>query len=119
MAAPQARTPRPYRRRRPEEGLLHSILREHLATFLARAEAEDGRGLPRFVRRELMRYLACGVLAFGFARVHCSRCGRDDLVAFACKGRGFCPSCGGKPRSREGGIGTTRWVVPKGTPAHG
>jgi hypothetical protein len=93
MGSPQRHSPRPYRRRRPEQGLLHRILREHLATFLARAEAPDGRGLPRFVRRELMRYLACGVLAFGFARVHCSRCGRDDLVAFACKGRGFCPSC--------------------------
>ena len=96
MACPQRPSPRPYRRRRPEQGLLHRILREHLATFLARADACDGRGLPRFVRRELLRYLACGVLAFGFARVHCSRCGRDDLVAFACKGRGFCPSCGAR-----------------------
>ena len=93
MPASQGTPQRPYRRRRPENGLLHRILREHLATFLARAEASDGRGLPRFVRRELLRYLSCGVLAFGFARVHCSRCGRDDLVAFSCKGRGFCPSC--------------------------
>ena len=38
-----------------------------------------------------MRYLACGVQAFGFVRPHCSRCGRDDLVAFACRGRGLCP----------------------------
>ena len=45
------------------------------------------------MRRELIRYLACGVQAFGFVRVHCSRCGRDDLVAFACKGRGLCPPC--------------------------
>jgi len=28
--------------------------------------------------------------------VHCVRCGQDDLVAFSCKGRGFCPSCGGR-----------------------
>jgi len=93
MGSPQRPSPRPYRRRRPEQGLLHSILREHLATFLTRVDAGAGRGLPRFVRRELLRYLACGVLAFGFARVRCGRCGRDDLVAFACKGRGFCPSC--------------------------
>ena len=67
MPASQGTPQRPYRRRRPEDGLLHRILREHLATFLARAEACDGRGLPRFVRRELLRYLACGVPAFGFA----------------------------------------------------
>jgi hypothetical protein len=27
-------------------------------------------------------------------RVHCDGCGQDDVVAFSCKGRGFCPSCG-------------------------
>ena len=96
MASPAERGPPRYRRRRPEQGLLHRILREHLATFLARADSPEGRGLPRFVRRELLRYLACGVLAFGFARVHCRRCRRDDLVAFSCKGRGFCPSCGAR-----------------------
>ena len=99
MASPRDRGPPRHRRRRPEQGLLHRILREHLATFLARFESPDGRGLPRFVRRELLRYLACGVLAFGFARVHCSHCRRDDLVAFSCKGRGFCPSCGARRMS--------------------
>jgi len=32
----------------------------------------------------------------GFTRLRCYRCGTDDLVAFSCKGRGFCPSCGGR-----------------------
>lgn len=41
-------------------------------------------------------YLECGVLAHGFLRVHCDACGHDRLVAFSCKGRGFCPSCGGR-----------------------
>jgi len=79
-------------RRRPERGVLHQVLREHLATFLALA----GDRLPRFVVRELQRYLACGILAFGFARVRCAACKRDELVAFSCKGRGFCPSCGAR-----------------------
>ena len=83
-------------RREPERSVLYGVLREHLATFLARTEEESGAGLPRFVRRELRRYLDCGILAFGFARVHCSSCGKDELVAFACKGRGFCPSCCGR-----------------------
>src|SRR5713101_651598 len=29
----------------------------------------------------------------GFVRVRCTACGDEILVAFSCKGRGFCPSC--------------------------
>jgi ribosomal protein S27E len=36
------------------------------------------------------------VLAHGFLRLHCDDCGHDRLVAFSCKRRGFCPSCGGR-----------------------
>ncbi|MDH3844889.1 MAG: transposase [Myxococcales bacterium] len=36
------------------------------------------------------------MLAHGFARFWCAGCGTDRLVAFSCKGRGFCPSCGGR-----------------------
>jgi hypothetical protein len=76
---------------------LHRVLLAHIESFLERVRAPDaGHGLPRFVERELRRYLECGLLAHGFARVHCSRCLRDELVAFSCKGRGFCPSCGGR-----------------------
>ena len=97
--APPACTPpeRAYRRRRPERGVLHRVLSEHLATFLARGDSDETRaGLPRYVRRELSAYLRCGILAHGFARVRCGSCGKDALVAFSCKGRGFCPSCGGR-----------------------
>jgi len=44
----------------------------------------------------LRRFLTCGVLAHGFTRVRCDGCGFERLVPFACKGRGFCPSCGGR-----------------------
>jgi len=86
-----------YRRREPERSVLHRIVSEHLDQFLARAgECADGRGLPHFVERELRAYLRCGLLEHGFVRVHCDDCGGDALVAFSCKGRGFCPSCGGR-----------------------
>jgi hypothetical protein len=49
-----------------------------------------------FVKREFQRFVRCGVLAHGFARFRCAACGTDRLVAFSCKGRGFCPSCGGR-----------------------
>ena len=83
-----------YRRREPERTLLHATVRAHLKTFLAEMEQRgDGAGLPGFVISEFERYLACGILAHGFARVRCSSCGNEMLVAFSCKGRGFCPSC--------------------------
>jgi hypothetical protein len=75
---------------------LHQVLREHLATFLARTSEQHGPGLPRFVTREFERTLTCGILAHGFARLRCTQCGQDELVAFSCKGRGFCPSCAGR-----------------------
>ena len=62
----------------------------------AAARARDGRGLPRFVEQEFREFLGCGVLARGFARVRCDDCGLNRLVPFSCKGRGFCPSCGGR-----------------------
>ncbi len=88
-----------YRRRDPTRSLLYELVREHLETFLDELSAFAGPGLPFFVKRELRRYLECGVLAHGFARVHCPACKRDSLVAFSCKGRGFCPSCCGRRMS--------------------
>ena len=84
-----------YERHEPEKTLLHRVVREELEPFLARAR-ESGAPVARFVEREIRAYLDCGILANGFLRVHCDECGCDRLVAFSCKGRGFCPSCGGR-----------------------
>src|SRR5437773_1596841 len=84
-------------------GVLHGVVRAHLADFLAAVEARtDGSGLPPFVIAEFRKFLRCGVLARGFARVRCSDCAFERLVPFSCKGRGFCPSCGGR---RDDGVG--------------
>ena len=93
-----ARSPTPtHAPRDPERTTLHRIVREHLATFLDRArDGPDARELPSFVRRALLRFLDCGVLQKGFCRFRCADCGHDHLVGLSCKGRGFCPSCGGK-----------------------
>jgi hypothetical protein len=96
LAAQRPRNGGPhYERHRPEESVLYAVVQQELETFLARAAARE-RPLPRFVERELREFLRCGILAHGFARVHCDTCGFDRLVAFSCKGRGFCPSCGGR-----------------------
>jgi hypothetical protein len=84
-----------YERHEPEKTLLHQVVRGELEPFLARAR-ELGSPVARFVEREIRAYLDCGILANGFLRVHCDDCGCDRLVAFSCKGRGFCPSCGGR-----------------------
>ena len=83
-----------YRRREPEQTLLHSVVRERLEPFLAAARdrSASGRGLPAHVERDLRAYLDCGVLAHGFARIRCPDCGFERLVAFSCKARS-CPSC--------------------------
>jgi hypothetical protein len=60
------------------------------------AEAGDGAGLPQFVEREFREFLLCGVFEGGVARFQCEDCARGHMVPFSCKGRGFCPSCGGR-----------------------
>ena len=93
MALPSAR----YEPRRPAEDVLHQIVQTHFETFRTQAASlRDGEGLPRFVEGEFRNFLRCGSLAGGFARFRCTACGLDRLVAFSCKGRGFCPSCGGR-----------------------
>ena len=85
-----------YARRRPEETILYQLVQENLESFLAQVEAERGSGLPEFVKDEFDAFLACGILAHGFLRLRCSECGHEKLVAFSCKRRGFCPSCGAR-----------------------
>jgi hypothetical protein len=86
-----------YRPRDAEHTVLHQVIREHLEPFLrAAAEAGEGVGLPRFVEREFREFLTCGVFEHGFARFRCDGCAVERLVPFSCKGRGFCPSCGGR-----------------------
>jgi hypothetical protein len=85
-----------YERRRPEETTLYQVIQEHLESFLAQVEVETGASLPEFVNDELDAFLECGILAHGFLRLRCDDCGHETLVAFSCKRRGFCPSCGAR-----------------------
>ena len=64
--------------------MLYRVVAANLATFLDRAAGRSGgRGLPKYVRLEFERYLDCGILANGFARVHCPDCGHDSVVGFS------------------------------------
>ncbi len=85
--------------------MLYGIVRDHLETFLSRAGETGGDGYPRFVEHEFRRYLECGLLCHGFARLRCAECGYERLVAFSCKGK-LCPSC----LARRAGD-TAAWLV--------
>lgn len=84
-----------YARHVPERTLLYALVQAHYPDFIARLEAED-RPLPEYVREEFETYLRCGVLEHGFLRVVCEHCRAERLVAYSCKKRGLCPSCGAR-----------------------
>ena len=78
------------RRHRPETTALYEVVRDNLETLYG--AIDDGAiavRIPKHARKELE---ACR----GFARLRCGECGVSRLVAFSCKGRGFCPSCMGR-----------------------
>src|SRR5215831_14283586 len=107
-----------YERRRPEETILYQLVQENLESFLAQVEAERGSGLPEFVKAEFDAFIACGILAHGFLRLRCSECGHEKLVAFSCKRRGFCPSCGAR-RMAETAAHLVDCVIPRFRCANG
>jgi hypothetical protein len=85
-----------YRPRRPQDTVLHRVVREQFETFRAQTQRLYRRPLPRYVIQEFEKYLACGDLARGHVKVVCGRCGLERVVPFSCKCRGLCPSCAGR-----------------------
>jgi len=84
-----------YVRHRPETTLLYQIVREYWPEFQAEL-VSHGKTLPLYVTKEFDEYMRCGMLEHGFLRVRCESCHDEKPVAFSCKKRGFCPSCGAR-----------------------
>jgi hypothetical protein len=101
-----------YERHRPEESTLCRLVQQHTLTFFAQVEAATGACLPKFVRDEFDAFLECGILAHGFLRLRCAECAHDKIVAFSCKRRGFCPSCGAR-RMTETAAYLVDHVIPE------
>jgi hypothetical protein len=95
--------------RRPEKTKLYQTIQNELESWLEIRSLEE---MPAYIEKEFRSFLKCGILAYGFARAHCSSCGYDFLVAFSCKGRGFCPSCNTK-RMQETAAYLADQVFPK------
>jgi hypothetical protein len=85
-----------YRPRNPQNSPYYRCVEDHFETFEQiyeeRFERQYGFFRP-YVARVIHRYLDCGDLHNGFARVRCAGCGHEYLLAFSCKRRHFCPSC--------------------------
>ena len=100
-----------YERRRPESTTLYEGVRDNVETLYA-AMQDAEHAIPKFVRKELEGYLDCGLLCRGFAHLKCEGCAERRLVAFSCKGRGFCPSCMGR-RMAQTAANLVEEVLPK------
>jgi hypothetical protein len=93
--APPFLDPPGYARHRPESTLSYGLVEQHYPAF-RKLRAESGRPLPGYVEQEFEAYLTCGRLEHGFLRVRCEEWHAEKLIAFSCKRRGFCPSCGAR-----------------------
>ncbi len=87
--------PEKYKRHHPKTTLLYQLVERYYPEFTTNL-AEQGKYLPKYVEREFDEFLRCGRLEYGFLRVVCGDCKHEKLVAFSCKRRGFCPSCGAR-----------------------
>ena len=102
--------------RSPTTGVLYGVVSTHLSELLTAVDAQtDGGSLPEVVVGEFRKFLRCGVLAHGFARVRCGDCAFERLVPFSCKGRAVCPSCGGR-RMAERAAHLVDHVLPADVP---
>ena len=93
--APAFIDPPAYARHRPETTQLYQLVERYWPEF-RRLRARVGRPLPAYVEEEFDAYLKCGRLEEGFLWLRCEQCRAEKLVAFSCRKRGFCPSCGAR-----------------------
>jgi hypothetical protein len=79
-----------YRPRRPRQSPLWQCLSGHFDAFLEAYEEryQSRYGFLRPIIPEVVnKFLDCGDLERGFARVRCDECKHEYLLAFSCKGR--------------------------------
>ncbi|MEM8711471.1 MAG: transposase zinc-binding domain-containing protein [Planctomycetota bacterium] len=101
--------------------VVERIVRAHLPGFNRAFEDEHGgRFLPGYVQAEFQSLLKCGDPQFGFTRLRCPSSKADTILPFSCKGRTFCPSCGGRQMTQVAahleacvvpGVPVRQWVL--------
>ena len=104
-----------YRARQPKASPLWQCLSRHFDAFL---EGYEERYQSRYgflrpiIPQVVNKFLDCGDLEQGFARVRCDHCKHEYLLAFSCKGRWFCPSCHQKKVQLFGALLTETILYP-------
>lgn len=83
-----------YGRHRSEQTRLYRLLQQHAVRVIAHSEVSTGAAHPQLIKDEFDAFLVCSILANGFLRLRCGERVRDTLLAFSCKRREFCRSCG-------------------------
>jgi len=85
-----------YRARNPKKSPLWQCVHRHYDEFEGvypeQYQPRFGRLRP-IIPEVVHKFLECGDLARGFARIRCDHCEHEYLLAFSCKSRWFCPSC--------------------------
>ena len=102
-----ARTPR----RSPLWQCAHRHFGEFVATYPHDYQPRLGPLRP-VIPQVVHKFLDCGNLDRGFARVRCDHCRHEYLLAFSCKSRWFCPSCHQKNVQTTAGFLTARVLAP-------
>ncbi|MDH7502783.1 MAG: transposase zinc-binding domain-containing protein, partial [Verrucomicrobiota bacterium] len=98
-----------YRPRHPQESPFYQLVERFYPKFEAVYEEryQERYGFWRPIIGTVVRkFLECGDLKHGFARVRCPKCGEEFFVPFSCRGRCFCPSCHEKRALEKAG-----WVA--------
>jgi ribosomal protein S27E len=85
-----------YRPRTPGASPFFKVVTNRFPDFIreypTRYQKEYGFLRPA-IPASVKKFLKCGDLREGFARVRCPECGEEMFVSFSCKQRGVCPSC--------------------------
>ena len=88
-----------YRSRDSQTTTLYQIIDQYHERFEREWEAryQERYGYQRpVVTESFPKYLDCGIYERGCARAKCPNCNHSIIIAFSCKQRGLCPSCGAK-----------------------
>ncbi len=88
-----------YKQRKPHESPLWQLFNVNFDEFEERYDelfSKDYGFYRQVVSHVVRKFLECGDLHQGFARVRCPDCHHEYLLAFSCRGRWFCPSCHAK-----------------------
>jgi hypothetical protein len=88
-----------YRSRDSQATTLYKIIDQYHERFEREWESryQERYGYLRLsVMESFRKYLDCGIYERGCARAKCPDCNHSMIIAYSCKQRGLCPSCGAK-----------------------